>query len=158
MNQEIYIIKQGEHYKIGYSKSPMGRMGKLQIGSPVELQMIYRCPGTRADEKSLHRILDYWRVNGEWFALPSIIVKKILSLKWHGNAFDCYLDIGMAVAKAKQGIDEEETNVNLFERFSPFKKAEEAESFNDYLARTGGLKPLVRRYEEPLQAEDNQAD
>ena len=81
-NHEIYVIRMERDYKIGYSVSPMERLNKLQTGSPVKLEMVYRGPGTRKDEKEIHRLLKEWRESGEWFSLPDWVVDAIRTVRW----------------------------------------------------------------------------
>lgn len=69
----IYFIQQGGAtgpVKIGYSGSYEGafrRLRTLQTGNPKPLGVWAVIPGKREDEESLHRLLDAYRLHGEWF-------------------------------------------------------------------------------------------
>jgi len=65
----IYAIRSGKSnlIKIGFSVEPQGRLKELQTGSPGKLELLQTWPGTRYDEKRIHRFLKKNRVHGEWF-------------------------------------------------------------------------------------------
>ena len=75
--REIYVISNGEHYKIGVSGNSKKRLKQLQTGCPLKLQLVdvYIVPRRIAKnlEKQLHKM--FWqrrlRFNGEWFDLTS---------------------------------------------------------------------------------------
>lgn len=72
----IYIISDGEKFKIGISKHPDKRLKQLQTGHPQTLKLIaifnYKVKGKiteRLMEKRIHYLLRQFRTryNGEWF-------------------------------------------------------------------------------------------
>ena len=68
----IYIISDGEAYKVGISKNPKKRIKALQTGSPKKLQLLYtfKIPKNRIFkvEKECHAALQTRFVKrGEWF-------------------------------------------------------------------------------------------
>ena len=70
---KVYIISDGEYYKIGFSKSPAKRLKQLQTGQPNTLKLIYQraTSNARQIEKLLHTMLRYTRArhNSEWFTI-----------------------------------------------------------------------------------------
>lgn len=68
----IYVIAAPEispgRVKIGYtSKKPIFRMGELQTGCPVLLELIMQFNGDMALEKELHKWFAPFRTHCEWF-------------------------------------------------------------------------------------------
>ncbi len=72
----IYIIWDGENYKIGRSKNPQKRLKALQTGSPKRLKLLkifdYQSR-TKTNEIIIERRIHFFlkmqkvRHNGEWF-------------------------------------------------------------------------------------------
>ena len=72
----IYFISDGHnHVKIGVAEEPQKRIKELQIGNPYKLEIkvtweirrqICKC-GDYGVERFLHKILDDFRLEGEWF-------------------------------------------------------------------------------------------
>lgn len=69
--QQLYIIGASRDgpLKIGISVNPETRRRELQTGHPNRLHIYWRVPNTHAAvvEDIAHRILDRWRLAGEWF-------------------------------------------------------------------------------------------
>jgi hypothetical protein len=71
----LYLIYNGQHYKIGISKEPQKRLKQLQTASPAKLSIVktYKVPSkvARKLEQQLHHM--FWqsrvRCNGEWFEM-----------------------------------------------------------------------------------------
>lgn len=70
----IYIITDGEFYKIGRSKLPYKRLKQLQTGNRKPLRLIhifeYQQKGRITEEiaeKRIHYLLRQFRKKGEWF-------------------------------------------------------------------------------------------
>ena len=66
----IYFIQStspGNPIKIGYAGNTEGRLRQLRTGHPGRLTLLARFPGTRAQEKKLHRQFRPNRIFGEWF-------------------------------------------------------------------------------------------
>lgn len=71
----VYFIQPvgGGLVKIGVSYSPHARLSALQIGCPVELQIIKTIPAVRnKTERDVHRAFAAHRVRGEWFS-PAVL-------------------------------------------------------------------------------------
>ena len=69
-NPTIYFIQQGMNgpIKIGWTKVRLAnRIARLQCGNPVPLYLLRSEPGTRQDEKALHRRFERFHIRGEWF-------------------------------------------------------------------------------------------
>lgn len=56
-------------FKIGLAWDPQRRLQQLQVGSPLELELLRYSRGDKALELRLHRALEPWRIRGEWFDL-----------------------------------------------------------------------------------------
>jgi len=63
----VYFVGNGASIKIGYSEQPGRRFNSLKVGSYKSLTFLGCVVGTRNDEKSLHRDLKNFRLEGEWF-------------------------------------------------------------------------------------------
>lgn len=63
----VYFVGAGDLVKIGFSTNFPERLTALQIGSPVQLEVIATVAGTYSAEKSLHRQFAHLRAHGEWF-------------------------------------------------------------------------------------------
>jgi hypothetical protein len=104
MRKRIYIIrtKNTHFYKIGVAVNPFARIETLQIGCPEELEYVVdyaECPKDRVKaveescskrlldthrEKRLHKLLEKYRIRGEWFQdSPELqkIIKERLEAK-----------------------------------------------------------------------------
>ncbi|WP_097973346.1 GIY-YIG nuclease family protein [Streptomyces sp. gb14] len=68
---QVHVIgSPGSHFvRIGFSKSPLKRLSKPQIGSPVPRTLLATFEGGRDLEASLHRRFAPCRRHGEWFQL-----------------------------------------------------------------------------------------
>ncbi|MFD4595727.1 GIY-YIG nuclease family protein [Streptomyces rubiginosohelvolus] len=68
----------GSHFvKIGLSNSPLKRLLKPQIGSPVPLTLLATFEGGRDLEAPLHRRFAPCRRHGEWFQLGADPLKAV---------------------------------------------------------------------------------
>lgn len=65
----VYFIQAGVDgpIKIGISADPVNRMAQMQTGMPQTLRLLAFYPGTREDERNLHKKMAAFRVRGEWF-------------------------------------------------------------------------------------------
>jgi len=74
----VYFIRHPSgHIKIGYSKDVASRLRGLQTANPINLSLIGFVPGTRQDERALHRKLGEWRSGGEWFMPSREVVEEV---------------------------------------------------------------------------------
>jgi Meiotically up-regulated gene 113 len=80
----IYAIqcKQLNAVKIGITTSVYSRLRELQTAVPVKLQLLFTIPGSYMIERSIHRLLDHARLEGEWFQLSDKAVKEWLDTHW----------------------------------------------------------------------------
>lgn len=75
---EVYLIHaQNNTYKIGYG-NPTNRLKAFQTGNHQKLDLISRCPGGRALEKTFHERYQEFRIRGEWFSLDRHQVDNII--------------------------------------------------------------------------------
>ena len=63
----IYIIKQLDYVKIGFTSRFKKRFQELQVASPVKLEAIGLIKGDKLDEKNYHDKFKHLSSNGEWF-------------------------------------------------------------------------------------------
>jgi hypothetical protein len=67
----VYVIRSGEHYKIGHTKNLVHRLRALQSHAPITLAVMVTIdtPHALALERFLHQALAHLRTQGEWFQL-----------------------------------------------------------------------------------------
>lgn len=82
MSSYIYIISNGEAFKVGLSKDPKRRVRQLQTGNPKKLSLEYCVEIEEAPVKILesimHRYLKLNHLSGEWFSADFIVIKNLL--------------------------------------------------------------------------------
>jgi hypothetical protein len=78
----VYLIKGGDFFKIGVTKSLNSRMKYFQTKLPFEVEelAIIASDDSYGLEKQLHEQFEHKRVNGEWFSLDEEDVETIQSL------------------------------------------------------------------------------
>lgn len=54
-------------YKIGFTTNVAVRMRSIQTTCPYQLELYHSLPGSKDDERRLHRLLAAERMHGEWF-------------------------------------------------------------------------------------------
>lgn len=66
---QVYLMKAGDFYKIGVSKTPRKRLRRLQTGCPRKIELIYAFEqeDAYALEFALHDMYQKSRTHGEWF-------------------------------------------------------------------------------------------
>jgi hypothetical protein len=84
----VYVVKSGNYFKIGKTKSPKSRISSLQTGNPENIEPIYviKCNNMSALETDLHRRFYNKRIRGEWYALNSEDLKHLGSLPGYRNS------------------------------------------------------------------------
>lgn len=83
----IYFVESGPDgpIKIGFAEVDVAaRIGTLQVGNPVRLNLLHVCDGDRLLEKQLHGVLRHSRMRGEWFR-PTPHVKEVLAAALAGE-------------------------------------------------------------------------
>lgn len=66
----IYAIGYGDKVKIGWTSGlARYRLDSLQTGCPENLDLLVSRPGSRADERALHRKFAAHHIRGEWFRI-----------------------------------------------------------------------------------------
>lgn len=77
----VYVVRCGEHYKIGMTADPLRRMPQLalQLPHPPELVSLQSVSDAVGEERRLHERFAAKRLNGEWFALDEADLKAITS-------------------------------------------------------------------------------
>lgn len=82
----LYLLKCGEHYKIGFSNTPKRRLKQFRTGSPLPVLLVHTIKTAfyRQIEQQLHYKFAKKRVRGEWFTLDDADVEYIKSLNSMG--------------------------------------------------------------------------
>jgi hypothetical protein len=83
----VYLMSDGEMYKIGRSGRPEERAKQLSAGMsrPVDLLHFFRCDDAIFAEQSLHERFRSNRVHGEWFFLGGDDVADLRSITEFAN-------------------------------------------------------------------------
>jgi hypothetical protein len=78
----LYIITDGEKYKIGYSKDVASRKRQLQTanGSLLEIIFEFKTVHGMKLERSIQRAMKHKNIIGEWFHLEKEDITKIKEL------------------------------------------------------------------------------
>jgi hypothetical protein len=63
--------------KIGFSTMPGARLAQINGNTPEKCTMIGCVPATRSYERTMHRVFEEHRHNGEWFNLAPEITEHI---------------------------------------------------------------------------------
>lgn len=76
----IYFISdENNRVKIGYtSGTAEDRLKQLQTGNAEKLKLIVWMKGSRLEELKIHRHLNHYRLEGEWFRLEGTVKEFIL--------------------------------------------------------------------------------
>lgn len=85
----VYVISDGDNIKIGYSKSPRGRLKALQTANSSQLKILraFQVQGQAAalaHEKTLHSKFKKQRIRGEWFS-GDILEQVVEHFEYHIN-------------------------------------------------------------------------
>ncbi len=78
----VYFIKCGPHVKVGTCRSDMirRRIHTLQVANPVRLEPLGYILGGHETEMDYHKILERYRVSGEWFCYAPFLASHINSV------------------------------------------------------------------------------
>lgn len=79
----VYLLRAGDHYKIGVAKDVETRVDALQPGCPfkIEVHHVWRSYDPFKVERRMHFRLREYRRHGEWFALPDSVVGDLLLIR-----------------------------------------------------------------------------
>lgn len=82
----VYVVKCGDHYKIGSSTDPQQRLRALQTAQPEAVTLVHTIESARYKyiERDLHRRFAGKRARGEWFALSDDDLAYIRGLSSDG--------------------------------------------------------------------------
>lgn len=80
----IYVIGDGvgNVVKIGYTDTPLKRLGQIQTSNPTPLHLLCILPGTRHIEQQLHRRFARRCVHGEWFDFKQENAVSLVAQAW----------------------------------------------------------------------------
>ncbi len=67
-------------WKIGRADNPKNRLIGIQVGNPIELKLIAVRLDSPKLEKQLHNYFSEYHVRGEWFNLPELKRKELISI------------------------------------------------------------------------------
>jgi excisionase family DNA binding protein len=93
MSGQIYFILSGAaNVKIGFTTDTdeklKNRIRHLQTGNPKPLKLFAQAPGTRADEKLLHRKFGHLRERAEWFVWAGDLRAYVEAVRKSGKLGD----------------------------------------------------------------------
>ena len=80
--QSLYVVQCGDFFKIGVSSDIKRRLIDLQLANPITLRIVYETPklkDAKRIERYWHEQLDRKSISGEWFALDSLELQRIVS-------------------------------------------------------------------------------
>jgi Meiotically up-regulated gene 113 len=79
----VYLIKNGDGYKIGHTQNLQRRLLELQTGTQLPLIVVYHrtTPESRRWERFLHRRFAQVRMQGEWYKLTEADIAWIKDLE-----------------------------------------------------------------------------
>lgn len=107
MSGFVYFIRCQDRIKIGFSKSPRKRMGKLATDAPFPCTLLGVADAEQYPEQELHAQFAHIRVHNEWFAATDELVAFINSVSFsdrplpgHADAFQAHLKAGRGRALA----------------------------------------------------------
>jgi len=82
-NNCVYFIgcQTTKQVKIGFSANVTKRFNALKSQSPVPLELLITIPGTKKDEKKLHKRFRKYRTHGEWFEPNKRIMRYLEKLR-----------------------------------------------------------------------------
>ena len=74
------MIRDGQYVKIGITSNVKERLMSMQVGSPRKLRLLdsWQSIDPRKEERQIHRLLRPYHVRGEWFKLPSSLLRVLL--------------------------------------------------------------------------------
>lgn len=82
MSSYIYIMSNGDAFKVGLSIDPKRRLRQLQTGSPKKLSLVYfveiETAPVKILESIMHRYLKMNHLTGEWFNADLATIKNLL--------------------------------------------------------------------------------
>jgi hypothetical protein len=82
----IYLIEDGNHFKIGISVNPNKRVKQLQTGNGSKLRIVKifdnpsKIYNERLMERRLHFLLRQFKKTGEWFCFRDMDKDQIIAL------------------------------------------------------------------------------
>ena len=86
----VYLITDGNYYKIGVSTDPESRLKSLQTGNPNKLEIVNTYNVSSSDmyemETTLHNMFKDKRVLNEWFDLEYSDIEDIKTLTGKPNS------------------------------------------------------------------------
>jgi len=142
----IYFIQAGESgpIKIGYTKGSIEkRIAQMQTGCHEELKCRYKMDGDRETEKNIHKYIEPFRVRGEWFGTPDIIIQT-LKMDWNTKEV-IMINTGIGIYISEQDSDnlsiylsnDINIDINISEKTIHIDNRDESESIYKVSAKFG---------------------
>lgn len=86
----VYIITDGQYYKVGISQDPEARLKQFQTSNANHLHLVHtrHVPRPKELEEHVHALLSQCNMRGEWFELTQSQVKEAIDAieGWEVNA------------------------------------------------------------------------
>ena len=77
MTSFVYFIRCENFVKIGKANDPDARLADLQVGNPIDLELLFSIPGSFRTERKFHQRFAASRHIGEWFRIEGKLMEYI---------------------------------------------------------------------------------
>lgn len=82
----VYFVREGDDgpIKIGHTNNIRARLGNMRASNYRRLSLLVMVPGTRSDERLLHKRFAAHRIGGEWFEpVPELLscIERLMGLQ-----------------------------------------------------------------------------
>lgn len=81
VRDSLYFLRSGDRVKIGRAKDPEYRLMVLRSHIPYETEILAILPGAGNLEKRIHKLLQPYKIKGEWFEYNEEIQNLLDELK-----------------------------------------------------------------------------
>lgn len=92
-NGVVYVISDGQRFKVGHTKNITQRLRQLQTGASERLTVIASMPGEFELERSLHQRLKPLQAIGEWFHDGPELIEVVLEIWSYDTAIQAAEEI-----------------------------------------------------------------
>ena len=108
----IYVIKSINAIKIGSSIDVRARLRQLRIGNPFGMTVIGVISGNRYKELEIHKSLQQYKIDGEWFQDCKPVRDKIKQLMPDMDNSDTDLDVDMTYINKLMDVSNKINEIN----------------------------------------------
>ena len=108
----IYVIKSLNAIKIGSSTDIRARLRQLRTGNPFGMTVIGVIPGGHDKELAIHKALQQYNIDGEWFQDCKQVRDKIKQLMPDMEDSDTDLDVDMTYINKLMDVSNKINEIN----------------------------------------------